>query len=313
LKIALAQINTTVAALEENAAKIRHFGSRAAAQGADLVVFPELAVVGYPPRDFLESGEFKTKTARVTEDLVRGSSKWAPNAGVVLGTVTAKEEAGGKGLSNVAVLIREGRVLATHEKALLPGYDVFDEVRYFDPSSDSGPVSYYGKTMGLTICEDIWNDKDFWMEERLYSRDPVAEMAAKGMDLLVNISASPYALGKPKLREKMLGNLALKYSLPAVMVNMVGGNDSLIFDGCSMAFDSGGQLLARANCFEEDLVSVDLSSGHGEIRRGPETSDEEMLRALYLGLRDYVGKCGFRSVVIGLSFNAVALLLARKL
>jgi NAD+ synthetase len=139
------------------------------------------------------------------------------------------------------------------------------------------------------------------MEERLYSRDPVAEMAAKGMDLLVNISASPYALGKPRLREKMLGNLALKYGLPAVMVNMVGGNDSLIFDGCSMAFDSGGQLLARAGCFEEDLVSVDLSSGHGEMRRCPATSDEEMLRALYLGLRDYVGKCGFRSVVIGLS------------
>lgn len=301
MRIALAQINTTVAALEENAAKIRDFGSQAVAQGADLVVFPELAVVGYPPRDFLESGEFNEKTARVTNDLVSSSGTWAPEAGVVLGTVAVKNEAGGKRLSNVALLAKEGRVLSTYVKALLPGYDVFDEVRYFEPSFDSEPVMYSGMTVGLTICEDIWNDKDFWLEERLYSRDPVAEMAEKGMELLVNISASPYALGRPKLREKMLGNLAVKYGVPAVMVNMVGGNDSLIFDGGSMAFDATGRLLARANSFDEDLVITDVSSGRGEIKPCPGTPEDEMLGALYLGLRDYVGKCGFRSVVIGLS------------
>jgi NAD+ synthetase len=301
LKIALAQINTTVAALEENVAKIKDFGSRAVSMGADLVVFPELSVMGYPPRDFLESAEFNNRTRKATEELTRSSGQWVSGAGAVIGTVLSKSGGGVRGLSNVALLVKDGRVLSTYEKVLLPSYDVFDEMRYFDSAPDSSPVSYGGKTVGLTICEDIWNDKDFWMEERIYTRDPVAEMAKQGMEVLLNISASPYALGKPKLREKMLGNLAAKYKIPAVMVNMVGGNDSLVFDGGSMAFDAGGRLLARAHSCEEDLIVVDLEGPPGKTRPASSTSEEEMMRVLTLGLRDYVGKCGFKSVVVGLS------------
>jgi len=301
LKIALAQINTTVAALEENAAKIKDFGSRAAGLGADLVVFPELTVTGYPPRDFLESEEFNNKTEKATNDLIRSSGEWCPGAGAVIGTVLPKHGGGVKGLSNVALLVRDGRVLTTHEKVLLPSYDVFDEMRYFDPAPDSSPVSYLGKTIGLTICEDVWNDKDFWMEDRIYTRDPVADMAKQGMDLLVNISASPYTLGKPKLRQKMFGNLTAKYKIPGVIVNMVGGNDSLVFDGGSVAFDGGGRLLAGCHSCEEDLVLVDLDADPGEIRPASSTAEEEMMRVLSLGLRDYVKKCGFKSVAIGLS------------
>lgn len=301
MKIALAQINTTVAAFEENIVKIKDFGSRAAAMGADLVVYPELAVMGYPPRDFLESDEFNEKTRKATDDLARSSGEWAPGAGAVIGTVLAEHVGGMKGLSDAVLLVKDGRVVVTYEKSLLPSYDVFDEMRYFDAATDSSPVSYLGKSIGLTICEDIWNDKDFWMEDRLYMRDPVAEMAEKGMDLLINSSASPYALGKPELRQKMLGNIAAKYKIPAVMVNMVGGNDSLVFDGGSMAFDDTGRLLARGYLCQEDLLVVDLGAGPGEIRAAASTPEDEMMRVLSLGLGDYVRKCGFKSVALGLS------------
>ncbi len=301
MKVALAQINTTVAALEENAVKIRETGARAADLGAELIVFPELTVTGYPPRDFLESSEFKERTARVTEDLVKSSGDWAGGAGVVLGTVLLRKQTGRKKLANGALVAVRGRVASVYEKALLPSYDVFDETRYFDPSPDSGLTSFSGTKIGLTICEDIWNDKDFWKEERLYERDPVAAMAGGGMDMLINISASPYALGKPQLREEMLGRLAAKYGVPAVMVNMVGGNDSLIFDGRSTAVDESGAVVARAGSFCEDIVVVDLPGGPGPIRPTPSPFEEEMLQALCLGTRDYVEKCGFRSALVGVS------------
>lgn len=301
MKVALAQINTTVAALEENAAKIKDTGARAAGLGAELIVFQELTVTGYPPRDFLESSEFNEKTARVTEDIVRSSGRWAGGAGVIIGTVLTRAQSGGKKLANAALLAAGGRVAAVYEKALLPSYDVFDETRYFNPSPDSGLVSFSGLKIGLTICEDIWNDKDFWREDSLYERDPVAAMAGDGMEMLVNISASPYALRKPQLREEMLGRLAAKYGVPAVMVNMVGGNDSLIFDGRSTAVDGSGAVVARAGSFREDIVVVDLPGGQGTIRPIPSPFEEEMLQALYLGTRDYVEKCGFRSVLVGIS------------
>jgi predicted amidohydrolase len=265
------------------------------------VVFPELTVTGYPPRDFLESGEFIEKTERLTQDLVRTSGKWASKAGVVVGTVQAKTRDEGKKLANVAILIQGGSAVATYEKVLLPSYDVLDETRYFDPSEGSKPVEFSGLALGLTICEDIWNDKDFWREHRLYARDPVAELAKAGMELLINISASPYALGKPQLRRMMLYDLARKYEVPALMVNTVGGNDSIIFDGGSMAFGGDGRLLAKAHSFSEDLVIVDLATGEGEKRPDPEPEDEEILQALCLGLKDYAEKCGFKSAVLGLS------------
>jgi NAD+ synthase (glutamine-hydrolysing) len=301
LKVALAQINTTVAALEENASKIKDFGKRAAAAGAALIVYPELAVTGYPPRDFLESPEFIERTERVTRDLVSSSKGWAGAAGAVVGTVLVKRDAGSKGMANAALLVKAGKIVSVYEKALLPSYDVFDETRYFDPSPASSPTFFNGAALGLTICEDVWNDKDFWKGHSLYLRDPVAAMANGGMEALVNVSASPYALGKPQLREEMLRTIARKYAVPAVMVNTVGGNDSLIFDGGSMAFDAQGVLLAKARSFEEDLVVVDLDGPAGQITAGPEPSEEEMLQAVCLGLRDYVGKCGFKSVLVGIS------------
>ncbi len=301
LKIALAQINTTVAALDQNASKIKDFGRRAVSRGADLVLFPELCVTGYPPKDFLESSEFKQKTERVSRELVESCGQWAGGAGVVLGTVRVKRGAGGKGLANAAVLAKDGKTHATYEKALLPSYDVFDETRYFDPSPESHPVSFLGMKIALTICEDIWNDKDFWMKEALYPRDPVAAMAKAKMEMLVNISASPYTLGKPRLRERMMCGLSSKYNVPALLVNMVGGNDSIVFDGSSMAVDAKGSLIARARSFEEDLVVFDMPGEAGRITPGPTPYEEEMLQALRLGLRDYVGKCGFKSVLVGVS------------
>ena len=301
MKVAMAQINTTVGALEANASKIKDFAATAATKGADLVVFPELTVTGYIPRDLLESGEFIEKTNRVTQSLVRTSGEWAGEAGVVLGSVLAKAGSGGKGLANVALLIQGGKTSATWEKVLLPSYDVLDETRYFDSGEGSKPVKFLGKRIGLTICEDIWNDKDFWRDHRLYEKDPVEDLAKAGMDLLINISASPYAVGKPRLRRMMLKDLAKKYKAPAVMVNLIGGNDSIIFDGGSMAFGGDGGLLSKAHAFREDLVMVDTSSGAGDKRPDPEPEDEEILRAICLGLRDYVEKCGFKSVVTGLS------------
>ncbi len=311
-RIALAQVNTTVGDFAGNAAKIRDATQLARAAGASLVVFPELTVCGYPPRDFLDMPEFLERAARTLAELARPAD-WSRGLSIVVGFPEAADGAPPPGLYNAAALIEGGRVAAIGRKSLLPTYDVFDETRYFlaAPESTAAPAEGVGLRLGLSICEDIWNDKRFWMKPR-YERDPIAELRAAGADLVVNISASPYGIGKRALRERMVGASAARHGAPIAYVNQVGANDALVFDGGSMLIGADGAVLARAPLFEEAVVVTGEDGSAPEVRRfaaaallpahaGPDAEADEVYRALVLGLRDYARKCDFRSAVIGLS------------
>ena len=314
-RIALAQIDTTVGDLGGNADRIRAFTRLARDAGADLVAFPELAICGYPPRDFLDMPEFVDRCAAAVEELSR-PAEWSRGIAVAFGFPEKAEGAPPPGLYNAVALVDGGRLAAVGRKSLLPTYDVFDETRYFLPSnaSTSVPAAAMGLRVGLSVCEDIWNDKRFWDRPR-YARDPIADLVAGGAGLVLNVSASPYALGKPELRERMLSAAALAHGTPVAYVNQVGGNDSLVFDGGSMLVGPGGRVLARAPLFEEALLVADLDGGHVQllgadgsprpVPAAPESSPDgqaaEVFQALVLGVRDYVRKCGFKSAVIGLS------------
>ncbi|WP_242395216.1 NAD+ synthase [Anaeromyxobacter oryzisoli] len=313
-RIALAQVNTTVGDFAANAGKIRDATRRARAAGASLVVFPELAICGYPPRDFLGLPEFLARARRTLEELA-APAEWSRDVAVVVGFPEAPDGAPPPGVYNSAALLSGGRVVAVGRKSLLPTYDVFDETRYFlsAPAATAAEAPEgLALRLGLSICEDIWNDKRFWVRPR-YARDPIAELVQAGASLVLNISASPYGMGKPALREQMLGAAAKGHGAPIAYVNQVGGNDALLFDGGSMLLGRDGAVLARAPLFEEALVVADLQSGTGQVlgldgaplpAPGPAPADavaDEVFRALVLGVRDYVRKCGFRSAVVGLS------------
>ncbi|HET6923349.1 MAG TPA: NAD+ synthase [Anaeromyxobacteraceae bacterium] len=314
-RIALAQLNPTVGDFAGNAAKIRDLAARARGAGAGLVCFPELAVCGYPPRDFLDMPEFLERAAATLRELAR-PGEWSRGLSLVVGFPEAVPGAPPPGVYNAAALIEGGRVAAVGRKSLLPTYDVFDETRYFlpAPAATAAPAGGVGITLGLSICEDIWNDKRFWDVTR-YARDPIAELTRAGAGLVVNVSASPYGLGKPALRERMLGQGARTHGVPVAYVNQVGGNDSLLFDGGSMLVGPGGEVLARAPLMEEALLVAGLDGSgavvlapDGSTRPappapdgGPEGQAEEVFRALSMGVRDYVRKCGFGSAVVGLS------------
>jgi len=312
-RIALAQVNTTVGDFAGNASKIRGVTERARTLGASLVVFPELAVSGYPPRDLLDLPDFLDEARRTVEDLARPAG-WSRGVAIVVGFPEAVPGAPPPGLYNAAALVEGGRVAAVGRKSLLPTYDVFDETRYFlpSPSATASAVSSAGLRVGLSICEDVWNDKRFWDRPR-YARDPIAELGAAGASFVVNVSASPYAIGKPALRERMLAVSAAGHGVAVAYVNQVGGNDALVFDGGSMLLGPDGSVLARAPLFEEALVVSDLDGSRAEavaLDGGPlppappgpgDGVADEVFRALVLGLRDYVHKCGFRAVVVGLS------------
>jgi NAD+ synthase (glutamine-hydrolysing) len=311
-RIALAQVNTTVGDFAGNAAKIRDATQLARAAGASLVVFPELSVCGYPPRDFLDMPEFLDRAARTLAELAQPAD-WSRGLSIVLGFPEAADGAPPPGLYNAAALIDGGRVAAIGRKSLLPTYDVFDETRYFlaAPESTAAPAEGVGLRLGLSICEDIWNDKRFWVKPR-YERDPIAELRVAGADLVVNISASPYGIGKRALRERMVGASAARHGVPIAYVNQVGANDALVFDGGSMLIGADGAVLARAPLFEEAVVVTGEDGSAPEVRRfaaaallpahaGPDAEADEVYRALVLGLRDYARKCDFRSAVIGLS------------
>jgi NAD+ synthase (glutamine-hydrolysing) len=311
-RIALAQVNTTVGDFAGNAARVREACARARGAGATLVVFPELAVSGYPPRDFLDMPEFVERAARTLADLA-APADWSRGLSVVLGFPEPAQGAPPPGLYNSVALIEGGRIAAVGRKSLLPTYDVFDETRYFVPAdhATAAPAEAVALRLGLSVCEDIWNDKRFWVKPR-YARDPIGELTAAGASLIVNVSASPYAIGKPALRERMVGASASGHGAPIAYVNQVGGNDSLVFDGGSMLVGADGKILARAPLFEEVVVVVGEDGAAPEVLREPgaarlalhEGGDpiaDEVYRALVLGLRDYARKCGFRSAVIGLS------------
>lgn len=295
LKIALAQINTVIGDFDGNAERIVRFAQQAKDRGAELVVFPELAICGYPPRDLVERSEF----VRRSEDALKCLVARLPDVAVLVGYVR-RSAASGKPASNAAALVRRGRIVLDYVKILLPYYDVFDESRYFEPGVRAGIYDLDGIHLGTTICEDVWNDKNFW-KQQLYPRDPVEEIARAGAEVLLNIASSPYNVEKIKLRHDMLRAIALERKIVVAYVNHVGGNDQLIMDGSSLAFDAEGQLLARARSFEEDLVIFDTDGSQREIHDGPASQLEEVYQALVLGTRDYVRKCGFRKALVGLS------------
>lgn len=300
MRIALAQINPTVGDIDGNTRRIIEQIHAAESAGADLVVLPELAIFGYPPADLLLRDDLVRKN---TEALEHIATQCVATTAVV-GYVRPEPAGTGKGLSNSAAVCRGGAVIATFAKMLLPTYDVFEEQRYFDAGSTVQtfdlPTADGSICAGLTICEDLWNDRQF-QGRRVYGIDPVAATVAAGASLLINISASPYRVGSEPFREELFAEQIREHGVPLVCTNQVGGNDELIFDGASLALDGSGRVVARAKAFEEDLLLVDLGDGRGN-RIEPYPSDlESTRRALILGLRDYTLKCGFQKVLLGLS------------
>jgi NAD+ synthase/NAD+ synthase (glutamine-hydrolysing) len=301
VKIALGQINPTVGDFSGNAAKIIQFALEARSAGAGLILFPELAVCGYPPRDLVERPSFVARCRATVERIAAETQGIA----VICGMVTAAEANSGKKAMNSAALLREGRIEFIQSKMLLPTYDVFDEMRNFAPAKSQQLFSFCGKQMALTICEDAWNDKRFW-NRRLYGIDPVEELVRAGGNFVLNISASPFWLGKRELRRDMLAAIAKNQKVPVAMVNQVGGNDSLVFDGSSLVIAPDGQVIAQAKSFEEDLIYFDSQRLDPQNTSGdmhPQVVGEEAsaYEALVLGTRDYVHKCGFERAIVGLS------------
>ena len=295
MKIALAQFNPTVGDFEGNCKRILEFAREAKKGGAELALFSELCLCGYPPQDLIERPSFMERNQQELLCLARE----IPLPSLV-GFVGKAQDETGKPVANSAALIATGKILFEQRKMLLPTYDVFDETRYFQPAHTQFPFPLGSDTLGITICEDSWNDKSFW-PERLYERDPVAELVQHGSNIVLNLSSSPYTLGKRELRQDMLANVARERKVPVVYVNQVGGNDSLIFDGSSVAFRANGSVGARAKSFDEDLIFFDTVTGVGDMRSAMEDEFEAAHAALVLGTRDYVRKCGFKKVVIGLS------------
>ncbi len=294
MKIALAQTNPTVGDVKGNAAKIAECIGRAEALGAELVVFGELAVTGYPPRDLLSRPSFVAASVRAIEGLAGRCTK----AAALVGFVRPAGESPGRPLENAAALLAGGKLAAVHVKTLLPTYDVFDETRYFRPGPRPAPLELAGRRVGVSICEDLWDRPA--LGRALYESDPLAALKQAGAQVIVNMSASPFQLTKPELRQELLARQAARSGCPIVFVNQVGGNDELIFDGASAAVAADGTLLGRCKSFQEDLLVVQTAGPAGRCEPAlPEMA--QLAEALKLGLRDYARKCGFRSAVLGLS------------
>ena len=314
MKIALAQINPTVGDFAGNTKKILEYAARAEDIGAGLVVFPELAVCGYPPADFLEKAAFVARAEQAVIEL----AGWTAGAGrpaILCGTVMDSVANVGKQVRNVVVLLAGGKVSFVQQKMLLPFYDVFDEQRYFEAGTEQTLTCVEGQPLAITICEDAWNDKGFWRRQ-MYPVDPVeglmTQWEARKKDLggrqkiILNISASPYWQGKPQVRQSMLAAIAERHGAYVAMVNQVGGNDSLVFDGSSVVIRPDGEVVARAASFAEDLMVFDTDArdtedGEAVVANATVDGVAELWDALVLGTRDYVRKCGFSKVLVGLS------------
>jgi NAD+ synthase (glutamine-hydrolysing) len=309
MRIALVQINPIIANIKYNTAKILRAIDFAGRLKADLVIFPELTIIGYPPRDLLWRQDL---LEQVEISLKKDVAPKSIKLGVLIGAPVVDSG----NLYNAALLFYEGKLLGRQDKTLLPDYDVFEENRYFKPALKRKPVLFKGLKLGLTVCEDIWNDKDYW-NRRNYPVDPVEELIAQGADFIINISASPYHYGKIDLRSDMLQKMAVKYRKIFVYANQVGGNDELIFDGSSLAVDSKGETIGRAGSFGEDMLFFSYQDNAlyledwvrtkeelfpEKIYRAPSPEDIGCLyHALVLGIKDYLRKTGFKRVVVGLS------------
>ena len=297
MKIALLQINPTVGDLQGNKRLIFEAVREAGRRGADLAITPELALVGYLPRDLLLSDGFVRRSWWVVEELARELADQPPT---LVGLPEPNPSQEGRPLFNTALLVRGGRTDQRFRKSLLPTYDVFDEDRYFEPFREPQLLALGNRQLGISVCEDVWNDRDFWKRRR-YHHDPIEELVRAGAQAIVNLSASPFSVGKYRLREEMLGSLARKHRVPVAYVNQFGGNDDLVFDGRSCAFAANGAPIARGRPFEADIVMCDIDRGPAIEPIATEAAESEIWRALVLGTRDYACKCGFGSVVLGLS------------
>ena len=294
MKLALAQINPTVGDIVGNAALIGDCIGRAAEAGAELVVFSELAITGYPPRDLLSRPSFVAASVKAVEELA-GRCK---GIAALVGFVRPAGDSPGRSLENAAALLADGKIAAVHVKSLLPTYDVFDETRYFRRGGAPEPLELNGRKIGVSICEDLWDRPA--LGRALYESDPTGALAQAGAEIIVNMSASPFQLGKGELREELIRRQVARCGAPIVYVNQVGGNDELIFDGASIAVGADGALLGRAKAFAEDLLIIDTAGPAGRCEEPPEDM-AQLAAALKLGLADYVRKCGFSSAVLGLS------------
>ena len=296
MKIALGQINPTVGDFSGNSAKIIDLSRRAQAAGAGLILFPELSVCGYPPRDLVERPSFVARNHETVECIAAE----VPGIAIICGLVTPAHSQTGKSVMNSAALLRDGKITFLQSKMLLPTYDVFDEMRNFAPAKSQELFDFCGNRMALTICEDAWNDKLFW-PKRLYTVDPVESLIHAGGNFVLNISASPFWIGKREFRRDLLASIARRHQVPVVMVNQVGGNDSLVFDGSSLVLNREGEVIAQGRSFEEDLVYFDSSALTGEMHEQIGGEEASVYSALVLGTHDYMHKCGFRKAIVGLS------------
>ncbi len=304
MKIALAQLNPTIGDLQGNAHQILTTAQLVATQDVKLLLTPELSLCGYPPRDLLLNAYFIAKMQQTLDQLAQDLP---PDLHVLIGLATPNPNfaAGGKPLFNSIALLTAGKIQSIFHKRLLPTYDVFDENRYFTPGSEANYFILDDIKIGVTVCEDLWNDEGFW-GKRSYLINPIAELAQQHIDLSINLSASPYSLNKQQVREAMLKHTAIKYDRAVLYVNQIGANDDLIFDGCSLGFDRQGELVCRGKAFDQDLIIVEFDEVKQDLKPGkvellPNCADAEVWQALILGVRDYIRKCGFQKVILGLS------------
>lgn len=299
MRVAIAQLNPVVGDIDGNLKKIVDTLNQTRSDAPDLVVFSELFLVGYPPRDLLERPMFIEKVQNALHELLMISREF-PETGILLGVPMPTGSETGRGLYNSAVLIYRGSLLAGRHKSLLPNYDVFDEARYFDPTPEIDTIAFKNEVLGVSICEDAWNDQEVW-PRRNYACDPVDNLVKKGATILINISASPFTVGKEEVRYRIISNYAKKHGIPFLYVNQVGGNDELIFDGRSMCVDKTGSPIAVLPSFQEFVQTINISAPGTPGLFVPQEKVESVYEALVLGIRDYIKKCGFSKVVIGLS------------
>jgi NAD+ synthase (glutamine-hydrolysing) len=312
MKITLAQTNPVVGDIDGNLKKVIDAVTEAGSDGAELVVFCEMCLSGYPPKDLVERRSFIEQSATALKSL-EDFSKSQPGVGILVG-LPLPSETGEKGVVNVAALVADGHTIHKQAKSLLPTYDVFDEARYFDRAKVISPAEFKGEKLGITVCEDSWNDPELF-GRRTYDIDPVAILADKGATILINISASPFTVGKEDIRLELIRGHANRYQLPFVLVNQVGGNDELVFDGRSLYVGKGGEVGAALPMFEETFVTVDTARPIETLDYRSVDEIDSVLQALVLGTKDYLHKCGFDRVIVGLSGgvdSAVTLAIAAR-
>ena len=299
MKITLAQLNPTIGDIQGNLAKVEKTLSACSKDSPDLVVFSELFLVGYPPRDLLERPSFIARTQGAIEKLLKVSRNYG-QTGIIVGVPQPNHQPTGKAIHNSALLMYQGKLLFTHHKSLLPTYDVFDEPRYFEPGMVDTVVKFKDTILGISVCEDAWNDPALW-PRRTYHHDPIETMAKSGARIIINIAASPFHRGKERLRYDIVRSHACKHQIPFLFVNQVGANDELIFDGRSICLDGAGNPIAVLPSFQEKIQTISLDQGGVVTSYEPQEEIESVYQALVLGLKDYMAKCGFTTALLGLS------------